>query len=165
MLAAFSDPGTEPNLLKENCLSLACARHAAIIETTRLRSAANTQLDMKGVIRQEVKSGQNIVKTSSLIAINLAADMMLGTPYNNEIIENIILKNSTLKPSGSSFVAIEESIGNSTSMKIKKETEQSNPEDKYKEYPCTASCQRIITPMSKAFLYVSGNDRGVHLVE
>lgn len=53
-VSAVLDTGAGSNVLKENFLLYAWAKHAAKIKATRLRSAANTQSEVNGVIRLEV---------------------------------------------------------------------------------------------------------------
>lgn len=84
MFTAILNIGKGPNPLKEIYLLQAGARHAATMKVTHVRSTANTQLVVKGVIRPEVQLERRIADTSVQIVTNLATDTILGTTYINE---------------------------------------------------------------------------------
>lgn len=129
MLTVILDTAAGLNLLKESCMSRACARHAVTMKRTRLRAAANTQLNDKEVIRLEVQLGRRIADTSFSLVINFAAEMISGTVYINEDIGKISPKKSTLKSAGSGPVAVEESVDSTNYMAKSLESKRSHPED------------------------------------
>lgn len=94
------DTGAGPNLLKEICLPRDLIRHAGTIKVTRLRSAANTQLEVKAVIRMEVQMRQIIVATGFLIVTNQPMEIILRTAYFDENIKKIGFIKETLMLTG-----------------------------------------------------------------
>lgn len=76
-----------PNLVKTDCLSRAQAWIVVTMKATCLRSAANTHLEIKGVIRFKVQLRQKIAGEGFLVVHNLATDMILGTEYIDKNIE------------------------------------------------------------------------------
>lgn len=128
-LTAILDTGASTDSLKKNCPPRTWAKHFVTMKATCLRSTADTQPAGNGVLRFEVQLGQRIAKASFLIVTNLAADMILETAYSNEIIKKICYKSSTMKPTSSSPVAIEESVDNAAYMADSPESKQHNFED------------------------------------
>lgn len=68
-----------------------------------------------------------------------------------------------MNPTGSTTVAIEESIGNATYMTRKVKAKQSNFEDEYTEYQCSAIRQRIIQPRREKCMELRKNAQDVVL--
>lgn len=74
---------------------------------------------------------------------SLATDMILGAVYINENIEKLSPKKGTLKPTGSSLVAILKIAGNATYMADNVESKQKQFEDEFNQYACGAAYQKI----------------------
>lgn len=148
----------------ENYLPQAWTRRASTMKATSLRSATNTRLGGKRMIYLEVQLKQRIAKPSFLIVTSPAPDMILGTAYINEDIEEIIPEESTLKPAGLILVAIEKSVSNTTYLINDVKPGQSRFEDEFNKYPCTAVCHRIILSTSELYLHATSNTQGVRLV-
>lgn len=106
------DTEAGPNLVKKSCLSRPWADNAVKMETTRFRSAASTQLEVKKLSRLDGQLRQSVAEVGFLVVTNLATAMILDTAYIDENNEKIKSEKSTLKPTGSCPVAIEESVGN-----------------------------------------------------
>lgn len=157
MLTAIVDTGAGPNLLKENYVPRSWARPIVSMMATCLWSAANAQLKVKVVIRLIVSLRQKIAETSFPIAINLATDMTLEAAYINKNNEEISPKEDTPKPTGLSSVSTEESVGNAAYLTGKMETNQNNSKDEYNAYQCLIVRQKILPPMSDAYLQVRSN--------
>lgn len=51
-----------PNQLQENCVLCTWARNTITVKATRVRSAANIQLEVKRVVRLEVQLRQRVAK-------------------------------------------------------------------------------------------------------
>lgn len=96
---------------------------------------------MKRVIRLDVEPRQKVAGVCFLVMTNLAIDIILGKPYINGNIDKINFNKSTLKLTGSSSVAIEESVGNAAYMTSKLVRKQRLSENEYYECTCTATCQ------------------------
>lgn len=69
-----------------------------------------------------------------------------------------------LKRTGSSSVAVEESVGNTTYMTGRVETNQNGSKGDYNVYPCTAVCQRNMTPINEDYSQVRSYVQGIELV-
>lgn len=101
---------------------------------------------------------------SFLVVSNLDTGMILGTACVDGFIEKSRLRKGPLKPTGSSLVAIGESISNASYIESNVKTKHEHHDGEYSRYPCTAAYQRVVPPKSKACLYVRSNFRGVQLV-
>lgn len=133
------------------------------MKETRLRSAANTQLEMKDFIRQDAQLRQRTAKPSFLMVTDLATDMILETAYTNENIERICLKKGTLNFTGSSLVALWESVSNTAYMADNVRSMHGHSESELNKHPCTTVCQKNVPPMSEAYLHVRSITQSVQL--
>lgn len=64
------------------------------MKVTRIRFAANEQMEVKRVIGLEVHLGQRVPETSFLIVTNLRTEMILETAYLNKNVEELASKNA-----------------------------------------------------------------------
>lgn len=151
---AVLDTRAEPHLLKGGCLLWPWARHAVTMKTERSRLAADTQLEVKKMIRLKAQLGQSKAKVSFFIVTGFANNMVLGIASSNENIGKISPSNGTLKLNGSSIVPIEESVSILAHMTIRLKSKQSHPEDELSHYQCAAVFQRTISLMSEEYLNV-----------
>lgn len=123
------------------------------MKATRLRSAANTQLNVKVVIKIDVQLRQREAEMGFQVVGSLDTDMISGTAYLDENILKINCRKGTLKSAGSSSVAREESVGNAAYITNDVEAKKGRPKKDYIEYPRIAVFQRILPPMSEGHLY------------
>lgn len=70
----------------------------------------------------------------------------------------------TLKTTGSSFAAMEKSVGSAVYIAANLESKQKPLKEGYRGHLCTSVCQRIIPPMNKVYLHVRSNSRDVRLL-
>lgn len=89
--------------------------------------------------------------------------MILGTAYINGNVEKISLEKIILKAIGSNHAAIEKSVGSGAYMVNSLEPKQKPREKNYREYPCFAVYQSIISPVDEAYLYFRSNTKSVQL--
>lgn len=129
MASAVTDTGAGLNLLKRNCPPQNWTRHAVTMEATRLKYVAITEPDVIELIRLGLQLEQRIAKTSFSKATTLTINTIIGTSYISEITEKISFKISTLKPTASSPVAIEESICNAVCLVDNVKSKRGHPED------------------------------------
>lgn len=83
---------------------------------------------------------------------DLATAVVFGTANVNENVKKMRPRKRKLKTTGSSTVAIEETIGNAAHMTSRVEESKVILNMSTTSTPCTAVCQRIILSMSKVCL-------------
>lgn len=104
-VSAVLNTGAEHSLIKEDCVPQVWKKNVVKLMTTRLQSAADTHLDLKGVTWLQVQLGQRVARVSFLVVVKLATDAILGTPYINDNIDRIYPRKEKLILSGSIPVA------------------------------------------------------------
>lgn len=140
------------------------AENAVTMNADRSLSAANTQLKVKGVKRLGVQRGQKVAKASLLVVRNLAADTSVITAYIDKNFEKTNPKKVTLKITGTSLLATEESVGSAAFTANNVETRKENLRKDYNEHPSTAVVQQIIPSISDVHVHAISNAGGVQLV-
>lgn len=73
-------------------------------------------------------------------------------------------RKSTLKPKGSSHVAIGNIVGNAVYTANNADPMHRHSKEIYNKNPCTAVYRRIILAVNEVYLYVKSNTRGVQMV-
>lgn len=124
VVTAVLDTGAGWKLLKENCLLQEWVRNVILMKATRLRSAANKQLEVNELVRMGAQLGQRVAEEGFRIVTNLATDMILGTAYIDENIKKISPRKNILRPTGSSTVTLDGSVDNVASMADSLESKQ-----------------------------------------
>lgn len=147
-----------------DCLPRAWVGNAIEMESARLRSAENTQLEVKRRIILDLQLGKRVAKVGFFVVTNFGPQYDLGYSLHWENFEKINPQKGKLTPTGSSSIAVKESASNAAYMTGKQETKQSASEDEYNEYSRTAACQRIIPPIREVYLHVKSNVHGVQSV-
>lgn len=163
-VTAVIDTRAGSNLVKTDCKPRAWAGNVVTTRATCWRSATNTHLEVKGVIRYEVQPEQEVAKVGFTVVTDMATDMILGTANIEKDIEKMKLEKSTLRSSSPSSIAIEESVENAIYIANNVETKKRNPREDYNKYLCTAVFQKIIPPRSEVHLHLQSDARGVRLV-
>lgn len=105
------DTEAGPNLIIAVWLPRLWAGNAVTMKAISLRFAENKQLKVEEIISLRAKLGQRIVKVNLLGVTSLVNDTILVTAYIDNSVEMINLMNGALKPTGSSFDAIEKNVG------------------------------------------------------
>lgn len=79
---------------------------------------------------------------SIVIVVDLATGTILGISCVNENAEKNRPKRGTVELSGSSLVAIKESVGNAADLKNNLESSPVHCENDFNKFLCTAVCQK-----------------------